>query len=230
MALSDIESRVERSMFEMLRLVAVAEGYLPDVTDPSFANTGGGNNNWEIACMAILAAKGFMVPIYGYSAPVDKDILKVPRIVVISRRTKLGDVGNPVNPIVVAKAQNPTQYRAIRRPILSVNMQVDIELVASSSKQIRILNAIVNEALGTMAFIPFMGTSDKFFLRQFNYYDLLDPDSSLIVKAYSYEIKDLYLTNSKVVQEDVPKITEITVETQIGDSTAPIDDPDLIIT
>ena len=229
MALSDIESKVEQSIFEMLRLVTVAEGYLPDITSGLYGNSGTGNTNWERACLDVIANKGFIVEVFGYSSPKEKGRVETPRITVISRRTKLGDVGNPVNPLIVAKAQNPTEYRAIRRPILSVNMQVDIELVASSSKQIRILNAIVNEALGTMAFIPFIGTEDKFFLRQFNYYDLLDPDSSLIVKAYSYEIKDLYLTNIKVVQEDVPKITEITVETKIGD-TPTIDDPNLLIT
>jgi hypothetical protein len=91
-----------------------------------------------------------------------------------------------------------------------------VEVVSNNARHDRILHAILAEAVGgTMGYITLYDSSnERFFIRQFNFYDLPDTENGIEKKVYSYEIPDLYLTET-LLSSNVPLITELTTQINI---------------
>lgn len=213
MALNNIQQRIERSIYERIRLILVREGLWPDESAVDYSNN---KTLWDTAIRNIVQAKAFAVEPFGHGSSQDKGERRTPRIVIIPRRFTPGDIGNPVNPVVVQSETDITQFDQVILPQQTVEFHLDIHLVSSTASQDRTLNAIMYEALGSRRFIPFYDDSTKnFFLKQYNYYDLPDPSVGVEEKVYSYQVDDLYITPPEVVMANVPTIAEITAEIQI---------------
>lgn len=214
MALNNIQERIERSIYEAIRLQLVAGGYWPDETLVDYSNN---TTAWENAIKAITASKGSAIEPFGSSQSFSKKTKATPRIVIIPRRFMPGDIGNPVSPVIVASEDNPGFYSEVVLPQLTVDLFLDINLVSSSAKQERILNAILHAALGTRRYLKFYDQADKkFFIKQYNYYDIPDPDQGIEEKVYCYQVCDLYLEPTQVNIPVVPTIKEITIETALA--------------
>jgi hypothetical protein len=207
MALSQIQQRIERSVFEALRQVAVEEGYLPDLTDTglfgSAPYTAANEAAWTAALVSIVNAKGFAIEIFGHS--VTKGIKAVPRIVFISRRTMPGEIGAPQAPFY-----DKANSGALQLPLEASNFFFDIHAVSGSAAQDRVLNAIISKALGQKKYIDWYDdedSEDKLFIKNVSYFDIPDPIEGQEEKVYSYEAPDIF----DVVEDyiSVATITEI---------------------
>lgn len=218
MALGRLQERVERSIFEKIRKVLVDEGYIPNITNTglfgsepySIAN----DTAWETALKTIAnSAKKFAIEVFDNSQT--KGQRKTPRISIIPRRIEAGEIGSAPQPFI---AYNPnvidetsSQLVKMTLPLEASTLFLDIHLTSSSGSQERILNAVLNKAIGPKRFIPWYDQpGELFFAKQYSYYDLPDPPEGESEKVYSYEIPDLY----DVPEEYAPVAltTEITLE------------------
>jgi hypothetical protein len=213
MALSNIQERVERSIFEKIRLLLVTEGYLPDITNYPENNTG--QQQWKTDLQAIDGIKGFAAEVFGHGNAESKGQKRTPRIAIIPRRILPGDIGTPIEGYFEPDPLDPKKTIKRTTPPESAILDIDIHLVSSTAKQDRVLHAILNQAIGSRGHIPFYDSpKELFFIKQYNYYDIPDTQEGIEEKVYSYEVRDLYLTEG-TIQRNIPTIKEITVETTV---------------
>lgn len=208
--LSKIQEYIERSFYEALRLVLVAEGYLVDEV-PLVGNPNA-RAIYEDGMKAIANSKGFCIELFGAANNQSRGEKRVPRIVVESERMSLGVLGaepggqtisNPLNPLVQAKLINSQ---------LTSNINIALHLVASTIKQDRVLNSIIIKAIGLRKFLNlYDNPGEKFFTKQINYYDIPDFDEGLLERIYEYECPDVFIEEEILEQEIVP-IIDIKVE------------------
>lgn len=212
MALSRAQERLERSLFEAIRKVLVAEGYLPDISNSNrypepFNNIA--QTNWQADLELAAQAKGFAVEPFNHSQT--KGLKKVPRIVIIPRRTMPGEVGYPLDGVIIQNPDDPNSFIRAQLPYESSNFHIDIHLISNSAKQDRVLNAVLSKAFGMKKFVPYYDDeSDRFLIRQYNYLDLPDPLEGLEEKVYSYEAPDI--CDAADDFEALGLITQITLE------------------
>lgn len=215
MALNNIQARVERSVFKAIERVLVEEGYWPD--NSSYPNTDNGNTNFEAAVKTIVSTKGFAIQPFGHSTSHKKGAKQVPRIAIISRKVLPGEIGNPINAYSEQDPNNPNNSIESFAPLENLDIQMDLHLVSGADNvaaQDRVMNAVIAKALGSGKFyVPFYDSTDeRFFMKQYNYYDLPDPAEGIEEKVYSYDIKDLYLSDNIVSNPNVAHIKEILLE------------------
>lgn len=222
MALNNIQQRVERSIFEVLRKTLLLEGYIPDISNATRYPISGGSltptaqSNWDVDLKTIEATNGWAVEIFGSAASDSRGLKRVPRIVIVSKRIIPGEVGLGPGFTYNPDPLNPGSFLKTLNPFEAANMHFDIHLVSMTSSQSRFLNAILSKALSLKKYIPFVDNpNERFFIKHYNYYDLPDPKDGIEENVYSYEVQDLYqFDDSTVIQ--VKPITEITTEFIIG--------------
>lgn len=229
--LSQVQKRIERSIFEAIRKVLVTEGYIPDITDISkypvpLDNTS--QANWDADLKQIQAAKKFAIEAFGHGSSEAKGPKKVPRIAIISRRTLPGDIGSPLQGVIITDPNNAQKIVSLPLPISSSNFQIDVHLVSDTSAQDRVLNAVLSKAIGMLRWLQYEDfPEDRFFIRQYNYYDLPDAIEGIEEKVYSYEIPDVFEHAGDYTA--VSKIKEITLETSLADYKAILQEDGVII-
>ena len=212
MALSNAQERLERSLFEAIRKVLVEEGYLPDITNAARYPEpfdGVAQANWQADLKTIEGNKDFAIEAFNHSQT--KGLKKVPRIVIVPRRTMPGDIGYPMDGVIMQNPNDPNSFVRAQLPYESSHFNIDIHLVSNSAKQDRILNAVLSKALGMKRFIPYYDDAEtRFLVRQYNYLDIPDPMEGIEEKVYSYELPDV----ADVPEDYTPLglITEITME------------------
>lgn len=206
--INNVQERIERSLFEAIRLKLVSHGYIPDIK--TFTQDQAGNDSYKAAVASIAGP----IEAFNSGSALSKGVEAVPRIVCITRRVMPGDIGkrvdnnfrvNPIDPDAVIKDEPPYS---------SSNLHIDIEIVSNTARQDRIINAILAEAIGgTMGYINVYDTTtnERFFIRQFNFYDLPDTENGILKRVYSYEVPDIYLTDG-MSTPNYPLIKEITAQ------------------
>lgn len=229
MALQNTTQVVARSIYEVIRNLLVREGYWPDEGSPNYPDTPTGLANWQAALQNIHTTRGFIIEPFGVSTAEPKGAKKVPRIVILQKRNLPGNIGNPPNPEMAPDPNSNGRVWAIAPP-LSKFIHFEVHLIANTAEQIWILEAILEEAFAARAFVPYYNQPDEtFFIRQQSFYDIPDPIEGVSQKVYSYEVTDMYLSPSRIIQSAVVPIKEITVETYLGsDTSATKDTPDMI--
>lgn len=227
--LSNLQELLERSIFEQLRLVLVAEGYLPDITDNArypFVNdlmTATAQANWDTDLATIKAAKGFAIELFGYSSSDAKGTKKVPRITIETARSMPSEIGAPMDGIYMENPENNATLLKQALPFRASNFDFDIHLVANTARQIRVLNAVLGKALDRVKFIPYLTLpAETFFIEQFNYFDIPDTIEGIEEKVYSYRVPDLYDVKEEALI--IPKMREITIQTELLRGDASIND------
>lgn len=214
MALNNLQERVERSIFEELRKLLVAEGYLPNITNYTMGSPSS-TAQYHAALEAIVTAKKFAAEVFGHSSSQEKGIKRVPRIAIIPRRILPGDTGAPPEGYITEDPLDPDNFVKIVTSAEAANFQLDIHLVSSTAVQDRFLNAILSKAIGQKRYLKFYDDpTQRFFIKQYNYYDLPDTMEGVEEKVYSYEVSDLYLYEEIVNNRIVPTI-EITMNTTL---------------
>lgn len=212
--LSNIQERIERTLFESIRGILIQEGYLPDIGDTvrypepfdEVAQT-----NWQTDLKTIANTKGFAIELFGASSQKSKSTKKTPRIVIMSRRSMPGDLGAPIEGIIIQHPQDLQAYARYPLPVQSTHFQFDIHLISETIAQDRILNAVLAKSLGVKKYIPYYDDpTDRILLLQYNYFDVSDTTDAITEKVYSYEIPDIYETAEELIS--IAKMRQITVD------------------
>lgn len=209
--LSDIQLRVERSIYEAIRLQLVAQGYLPDITLPQYSDNTVGDTQWQTDLAAIAQANQFAIDVFGDSSSLQKGMKRTPRIAIITRRIMPGDIGKNPKGGFAPNPLDPDNTQFLEPSYQSANLHIDINVVPADADQDRMVHAILASAISTLKYLPFYDDpTSRFLIRQFNFFDLPDNKNGISEKVYSYEIPDLYLYDGDITT-GIPTIQEITV-------------------
>jgi hypothetical protein len=205
--ITNIQERVERSIFEAIRLTLVENGYLKNIKD--YTQDGSGSITFDLANKNIIATKGFFILVFGQSSAQSRGEKTVPRIVVQTQGSLPGDIGSPIT----SKEVTGETYAVYKHPYSTSNFKIDIIITHNKASHFRVCAAIVAEALGTRNYIPFYDDpTSRFFIEvQNSGYSIRDIVEGLTDSVLSYQVKDLYEVETKTVKEDGPLITDIKV-------------------
>lgn len=227
MALTDIEEKVERTIFEVLRLKAVEEGFTPDITNYDIDNpddtiAAAATDAYMAALKTIQNTKGFAVDIFNYSNQQARGMKKSPRIVVQTEAFYPGEIGLDVTP---QYKLNPVtgKYESLRSTTLTSNLFLNVHLVASTVKQIRALHGIMVACLPRMGYLIWytetrLRPSHNLLVRYVSYYEADFIAEGVIEKIYRYEIPDAHEVEDIMVEMNISPIKEITVDIQTQDT------------
>lgn len=225
MALSDIQERVERSIYEAIRIWLVDNAYLPDISNDGTFPKSGDNLTapaeaaWLAAMAAVESAKGFASEVFNHSSSHDKGLKRVPRLVIIPRRIMAGDIGLPLGGTISQNPLDPDALLKYQNPPETANLWIDLNLVSKTTQQSRFLNALIAKVIGAKRFLQFYDNpNERFLMKQINYYDLPDPPEGIQENVYSYEVQDLYLFDKgEGSGSPVSMIKEITLQSTLLD-------------
>lgn len=211
--LSKIWETVDRSVYEKIRLLLVAAGYLPDIT--LFTDDDAGVLAYSVEMEAIKVAKGFAIEIFGQGSNLKRYEKKVPRIVYSARRIFPGDIGG--NPeYTYTKAGSV--YNAEAVPPMSSSLQFEISLVYKTAEQERLLNAIIQATLKSRSYIPhYDNPSEQFFITNISYRDNPDTAFGITEKILTYQANDLW-DDTQEVLFTVSPLKSVELETKEADS------------
>src|SRR5690606_14989407 len=141
-------------------------------------------------------AKSFAIELFNHSSSQAKGLKRVPRIVISPERVMPGEVGSTPDGFVERSPLDPFLFLKVEGIDQTSDMMVDISLITNTAAQSRVLQAILGKALGHRRNIPYLGNpyGDTFFTRNLNCYTLSDTLEGISERIYTYEIKDLYLS------------------------------------
>jgi len=212
--LSDIQTIIERSLFEAIRLELVAKEYLPDISDTiTYPDTQVGWTAWEAAIKAVVTAKGFAIELFSTGSPEGKGIKKVPRIVINSGNFLPGALGGDPRRFF---SDETTHHKSLVTPPQTTDFYVNFHLVSNSTAEARVLNALLALSIPRRGYLSWYNDStEKFFTRYLNYYDQGNVDEGVIEHVYAYEIPDAWDREDIEVDVSIAKMTEITLNTNV---------------
>ena len=195
LALSNRQERIERTLFEVIRLLLVDTGYLPDVT--TFAHSAAGSDAYQAARKAIHdSSKGFCVDLFGVGSQQSKYLKRVPRIVLVKRRFNPSfEIGLPVNPYftAVTDIDNITHYTQQRVTNSVIEGFYDIILSANSAASDRIMNVIMANAIPGKGYLQYQDDADERFMIEYqNQSEQHDEEEGVHNYIISYRIPDLF--------------------------------------
>lgn len=178
---------------------------------------------------AIKATKGFAIEIFGVSAPHSKHLKKIPRIVILANRTLPGALGGAPDRFYGNLGDDPffpNSYVAKILPPQTVDFQYDIHIISNEARQSRVMHELVALALPKRGYInTFLNPTQKIFVRQYSYRDIPNTSKGIDEQVYLYEVKDIFETDDKVVQQDIKPLVEIKIIPHLGDSVPPSQTP-----
>ena len=211
--LSNIQELIERTLFENIRQEVVDKGYLPDITQ--FENSEVGVILYNEAVEEIMAKEGFVIDVFNENASFEHGIKKIPRIVINSGNFLPGDIGG--DPLRFFEAQENGTFTAMILPPQTVSFFINIQLISNHIKQERILNSLLALAVPRRRYLKWYNNPDKsFFIRHLNYWDIDDESHGIIEKVHAYEVPDCWDRNNEVVQQNIAKINQITLNTLLA--------------
>jgi hypothetical protein len=229
--LTDIIEKVDRSLFEAIRLELVDKGYLPDVADTgTYPDNDAGVAAWKAAITAIVGVKGFSIEIYGIGSSQKKYEMKVPRIVITNSFRLPGDLGTAPD-VQYALNQGSTAWEGFLLPPQTANFEYEITLVYNTAAENRVMHQILALALPKRGYIQIYNSvnpEDKFFIKQLGYNDYAATDEGYKESTYTYRVDDI-IDSSQNKVKDAAKIVEIKVEDKLGDPDDYTDGPTFIV-
>jgi hypothetical protein len=209
--LSNLQELLERSIFHAIRELTVAEGYTPDIANYNIEDNDinisqSESDLFEAAKVVIFNDKGFTIDIFGAGSNQTKGLKKAPRIVIDTKSFQPGTLGGDTIPVY--ELIDGTYVKSSEQSLAS-DFFYNIYAVAEDIKQLRILTAIISQALPRRGYIktyidstiqPY-GNILVRFLSSSNSDDLPE---GILECIYSYESPDIF--------ESLPQ----TIETQVG--------------
>lgn len=224
MILTDIQERVERSIYETLRQVLVEQGWWPDlklfqppygVPPLAYMDRAEATAKFNEAVQNIVTAKGFAIELFGASGMQSKGEKRTPRIVVLGRRALPGDLGTPPTTYI----KNGNIYDMYKLPYTTSLIEVDIIMSSSYVKQDRIMAAITAAALSTRNYLDFYdaqpNSNERFFIKETFARGGVDYDQGTTDKILTYQVSDLYIAPNKLIKSNISPIKEIITELSI---------------
>jgi len=212
--LTNIQEIIERSLFHRIRQELVDKSYLPDISDTgTYPDTAIGWAQWESDMNDIVTNMGFSIEVFSSGSNEAKGIKKVPRIVMEPGNFLPGALGG--DPQRYFNDQG-VDYQALVTPPQTVDFYINFCLATNSTKQARLLNAIMSLAIPRRGYIPWYNDANKtFFARYLNYYNRTDTDEGIIEHVYAYEIPDAWDQEDVEAYSSIAKISEITLNTNL---------------
>lgn len=219
--LTDILQRVERSLFERLRLETVDKGYIPDST--TFANNPTGQAAFDAALATVVTTKGFAIMVYGVGSNKQKGLAKVPRITILEEERLPGALGtdpggNQYNTITNPSTGDIISFDSLSLPPQTKDLQYKISLIYETAEQGRVLHGLLALALPTRGYIPFYDdVTTLFFIKQISFSEMSYTEEGYRSADYLYSVEDIYDSLPTVLRSNIAPVQEITVETNLED-------------
>ena len=199
--ISDIQTRIERAIFDNLLNQVVEKGYQVNFRDtirypqnPDGSFTEQAQANIKTDQEVIRQQKGFIIPIFNFGASEAKGLKTVPRIVIVPLGFIRGAVGGDTRPNYILKEG---KYYAEVMPPQTSDYLVNIHAIAQTANQMRILNGLISLALPKRGWIISTYSQDKFFLIN-NNSPLMRELEQTIENVYQYTFPDLFEVEARV--------------------------------
>lgn len=218
--LSNTQELIELTLWDILRREVVSQGYVPDVHN--YPDTVQGSDDYAQAMLAIATGpKGFAVEVFNNSNPEYKGIKKLPRIVLLSEMMVPGDVGGDGKEVFTPETVNGNQiWNAHIRPPQTIDFTFTVHVLADNAVQVRILNAMVANALPLRGYIPAhigVVNNDVFniYVENISFATLPYFDQAMLEYSYRYQVKDLFFEDDLFTQSYAP-LQEIALATYVN--------------
>lgn len=230
--LSSIIQRVERSLYEAIRLELVDKGYCPDIADTvTFPDNPAGVIAYNAALGTIVTNKGFAIEVFGVGSNFKKYETKIPRIVILEEQRLPGDLGGsphltytfipPVNP------QDSGTYDSSVLPPQTSDFIYSIGLVYGSAVENRILHQILALALPKRGYINYYDNptgKEKIFVKHTGFSEMSYDNKGYREASYLYQVSDLFETENTPIRTGISPIHEIRVDIRTDSPVQPSPD------
>lgn len=176
---------------------------------------------YQSALDSVIAAKGFVVEIFGVGQHRAKYQKKIPRIAIVNNQTLPGALGGNGDKIYTIDS-NPdpyavTSYTARVTPPQTVDMTYDLHLVSSTAEQSRVLHGILALAIPRRGYVSLITNPlVKFFVEHFSDRSIPNPSDNIMEDIYMYKVSDLYETDNEIVAQNIKPIKEIRTTFNVG--------------
>jgi hypothetical protein len=209
----DTRILLERSIFEYIRKAVVDAGYTPDII--GYENTQSEYARYKSDLQAINSSKGFSIEIFNNSTGVDKGLRQIPRIVLTYTVFSPGNWGSAPGTYIGLNSEN--KHQAFKDDILSVELFVTCLIISRTTSQERFMSSLLSYILPPFVFIPYYSDLTQKFLVEFvSTSDISDRDGQVFEKSVYYKVPDILLNEGEEVGEEIPSITDITINQYIS--------------
>jgi hypothetical protein len=216
--LSTLRQDLDYTLFKLLADALVDLGYYPDYKDTTlYPDTPDGQLYWNDAIRTIVGTKGFAIEIFGTGTNQSRYVKKVPRIVINSGPYTPGNVGSNPDLFYEDNFITLTKEAKILPPQTS-DYRFDIAISSNSSKEERVMEALIAQLLPARKYVPFYNDPQVVFLvlrtgdRQF-----ADLNQGILDKVFSYHAVDLFETLPEIISTTTPVLEEVTVDVKINE-------------
>lgn len=211
-----IQQAIENSIEDAIYQVLLQNGLTPD-RDLYQGNSKG----YEAAKVKILSDKNICVDVYGHGASGDRDVKKMPRVVITGLGFNFGDTGD----FTSYYGDQNGKFTLFKPTTVLSNYRFQVTLSSDRTSHDRILEAVRQIALPNMDYIkyyvdpknPVPPLFTDFLIRYAYTKQSPDLNFSLIEKSYIYEAVDIQETPARAIKSGISPIKEITVTDDEGE-------------
>jgi hypothetical protein len=213
-----IQETIERSFFEAVRILLVADNWTPDITNTTlFPNTETGFGDYITALKSIVTSKGYAVEVFGTSNPQDKGVESLPRITFETSAFLPGDIGVDTTPFPVLNLVT-NKYDFYSYDSRSYDLYLDCKVSAKTQPQLRVLMDLIHRALPLMGNLTYYNDSaDSFFVELTSFQTEVSPSEGVLEYNYRYEVPSIIWRELVKTETGVAPITEITLNLMIAE-------------
>jgi len=222
--MSVIQEVIERSFFEAIRLLLVADGYTPDIANSGlYPNTPTGYQAYLVALKGIATgAKGFSIEVFGASNPLDRETKDLPRITIQTSAFLPGSIGYDTAPQKVLNTET-NKYELFIYDSRTYDLFLDCTVSAKTQAQLRVMMDIIHRAIPNMGYLKYYHNTEYFFVENSSFQDQTNASNKVLGYNYRYEVPDIQWVDPIKQLDDqgatieIPPIVEITLNTYIND-------------
>lgn len=216
--LSDIQKRVERSIYNAVLQKTITEGY---TADPQLFDLYNPNSNiaaveqadYDTALKNIRTLKGFAVEIFANISSQSKGDKKIPRIIIDTEAFYQGELG--LDTTEKYESDGADGFNVFTGGSLVSDYHFTIRLVSRTSEETRILHALMLGSIPRRGYIKWYDEAEFLYSQNIHIRYLSSAEQNwlqegLIERIYRYEVKDLHEEVAREIRQ-VSKINEIKV-------------------
>lgn len=209
--MADIRLRIERSIYEYIRLVLVGNNLTPDIT--SYPNTHEGFQAYQQDLKSISITNGFSVELFNQSSSLDKGLKQVPRIVITHNMYTPGDWGSAPGPLIGPLYEGFFQSKGI--DTTAVNLHFTVYIISKTASQERKLTSLLARLFPAHRYIKFYDSTEHFLMELISSNDSPDLQNGLLERSFYCRVPDIFLNEDELLEVIVP-IKEITINQYIS--------------
>jgi len=205
--ITDIQTRIERSFYEAVRLRVVADGYTPDIT--TYSQDPSGFAQYQADLSQIKTDRGWAVEVFGMSNPEDKGYKNLARVVLYTDSFLPGEYGLDDSPFFELNI-NGNYNEVIPTQNITHQLFMNCSIVCDHTDQFRYLTSVVNSTLPLRGLLRYYDIPELgFFVENTAYLDISDPINGVLEKIYKYRVPDVVWTESTITEDKYSAIEVI---------------------